>query len=126
MARTVRPAVQIDVVKEDPPDNRILECAVAAGSEFIVTGDKDLLRLARYYSIADMRAMIGPTAGHPQANFANRYWQVATGNRGQHRTWRGLGRVAGMFPSYLHDLRRQGLGDAIPQAVTIESYQEER
>jgi len=59
MARTVRPAVQIDVIKEDPPDNRILECAVAAGSEFIVTGDKDLLPPARYDSIADMRAMIG-------------------------------------------------------------------
>jgi uncharacterized protein len=51
MARTVKPAVQLDVIKEDPPDNRILECAVAAGSDYIVTGDKDLLRLGRYDSI---------------------------------------------------------------------------
>lgn len=51
IARTVHPAVQIDVIKEDPPDNRILECAVAAGADFIVTGDKDLLRLGRYDSI---------------------------------------------------------------------------
>ena len=37
--------------KEDPPDNRILECAVSAGSDFIVTGDKDVLRLGSYDSI---------------------------------------------------------------------------
>jgi predicted nucleic acid-binding protein len=43
--------VQLDVIKEDPDDDRILECAVSAGSEFIVTGDKDLLRLGRYDSI---------------------------------------------------------------------------
>src|SRR5207302_4965442 len=51
MARTVMPAVQLDVIKEDPPDNRILECAVTAGSDYIVTGDKDLLRLGQYDSI---------------------------------------------------------------------------
>jgi predicted nucleic acid-binding protein len=43
--------VTLDIIKEDPPDNRILECAVAAGADFIVTGDKDLLRLGRYDSI---------------------------------------------------------------------------
>jgi putative PIN family toxin of toxin-antitoxin system len=50
-ARVVTPAVQLDVVREDPADNRILECAVAAGSDYIVTGDKDLLRLGTYDSI---------------------------------------------------------------------------
>jgi putative PIN family toxin of toxin-antitoxin system len=40
----VTPTQTLDVVTEDPSDNRILECAVEAGSEFIVTGDKDLLR----------------------------------------------------------------------------------
>jgi len=39
------------VIKEDPPDNRVLECAVSAGSDYIVTGDKDLLRLGRYDAI---------------------------------------------------------------------------
>jgi uncharacterized protein len=43
--------VQLDVIKEDAPDNRILECAVGAGADFIVTGDKDLLRLGSYDSI---------------------------------------------------------------------------
>jgi uncharacterized protein len=51
MARTAKPAIQLDVIKLDPPDNRILECAVAAGSDYIVSGDKDLLRLGSYDSI---------------------------------------------------------------------------
>ena len=50
-ARTVKPAVQIDAIKDDPVDNRILECAVSAGADYIVTGDKDLLRLGSYDSI---------------------------------------------------------------------------
>jgi predicted nucleic acid-binding protein len=29
----------VDVIKTDPSDNRILECAVAAKSDFIVSGD---------------------------------------------------------------------------------------
>ncbi len=40
----VTPSAAIDVIKEDPDDNRILECAVAAKSDFIVSEDKDLLR----------------------------------------------------------------------------------
>jgi len=51
IARTATPAVQLDVIKEDPADNRILECAVAAGSDYIVSGDKDLLRLGQYDGI---------------------------------------------------------------------------
>ena len=51
MARTVTPRVELDVIREDPSDNRILECAVAAGSDYIVSGDKDLLRLGGYDSI---------------------------------------------------------------------------
>jgi predicted nucleic acid-binding protein len=43
--------VELDVIKEDPPDNRILECASTACSDYIVTGDKDLLRLGSYASI---------------------------------------------------------------------------
>jgi putative PIN family toxin of toxin-antitoxin system len=54
MARVVMPAVRLDVVKDDPDDNKVLECASAAGSDFIVTGDKDLLRLGRYDAIRIM------------------------------------------------------------------------
>jgi predicted nucleic acid-binding protein len=47
----VFPAQAIDAVPDDPDDNRILECAVAAGSHFIVTGDKHLLRFGQYDGI---------------------------------------------------------------------------
>jgi putative PIN family toxin of toxin-antitoxin system len=50
MARTVKPTVRLDVIKEDPDDNKILECA-SSSSDFIVSGDKDLLRLGHYDSI---------------------------------------------------------------------------
>jgi len=35
----------------DEPDNRILECAVEAKAEFIVTGDKHLLSLKHFQNI---------------------------------------------------------------------------
>jgi uncharacterized protein len=45
VGHVVTPTQTLDVVKADPDDNRIVECAVAAHSDYIVTGDKDLLRL---------------------------------------------------------------------------------
>jgi putative PIN family toxin of toxin-antitoxin system len=51
VANRVRPAQTLDVIKEDPDDNRILECAVEAGSDYIVTSDKDLLRAREYGQI---------------------------------------------------------------------------
>ena len=44
----VTPTEKLDVVKEDPDDNRILECARAARSDYIVSEDKDLLRLGNF------------------------------------------------------------------------------
>jgi putative PIN family toxin of toxin-antitoxin system len=44
-------------VNDDPDDNRILECAIAAGSDYIVTYDKDLLRLGEYAGIKIVRAV---------------------------------------------------------------------
>ena len=51
----VRPTQTIDAVPEDPNDNRVLECAVAAGSRYIVTGDSALLRLGKYEGIEILR-----------------------------------------------------------------------
>jgi putative PIN family toxin of toxin-antitoxin system len=50
----VKPAKTLDVVKEDPDDNRVLECAEAAGCETIITGDLDLLRLRKHGEIRIM------------------------------------------------------------------------
>lgn len=47
-ARRVSPSQTLNVIKEDEPDNRILECAAEAGSEYIVSCDKDLHRLGQY------------------------------------------------------------------------------
>jgi len=40
MTHSVTPTETLDIIKADPPDNRILECAAAAKSDYIVTGDK--------------------------------------------------------------------------------------
>jgi uncharacterized protein len=40
----VVPAERLDVVKDDPTDNRILECAQAGKSEYLITRDKHLLK----------------------------------------------------------------------------------
>jgi uncharacterized protein len=53
--RRVSSAETLDVVKADPNDNRILECAVAAGSDMIVTGDAHLLQLGAYRGIKIMK-----------------------------------------------------------------------
>jgi putative PIN family toxin of toxin-antitoxin system len=40
ITRRVQPTETIEAIKSDPSDNRILECAAAAQSDYIVTGDK--------------------------------------------------------------------------------------
>ncbi len=47
----VQPSESLDVVHEDEPDNRILECAIAAEADAIVTGDQHLLKLKRFRSV---------------------------------------------------------------------------
>jgi putative PIN family toxin of toxin-antitoxin system len=39
ITRFVQPTESIDVIEADPTDDRILECAVAADAEVIVSGD---------------------------------------------------------------------------------------
>jgi putative PIN family toxin of toxin-antitoxin system len=51
-AAVVNPQVTLDVIEEDDADNRVLECAVAGGASYIVTGDAHLLRLKEYRGIA--------------------------------------------------------------------------
>jgi putative PIN family toxin of toxin-antitoxin system len=48
IARKVSPSRVVDVLKEDPADNRILEGAAEAKSEYIVTGDRGLLSLGNF------------------------------------------------------------------------------
>ena len=45
VATVVEPQLSLHVVKEDPDDNRVLECAIAGKASYIITGDAHLLRL---------------------------------------------------------------------------------
>jgi putative PIN family toxin of toxin-antitoxin system len=55
IAQPVEPVQTLDVIKRDPDDNRVLECAVTAASEVIVTGDTNLLSLKTYAGIRIVR-----------------------------------------------------------------------
>ncbi len=46
----VDPAESLSVIA-DPPDNRVLEAAVAGEADYIVSGDRDLLDLGKYEGI---------------------------------------------------------------------------
>jgi len=48
IADFVNPSATLNVVLEDPEDNRILECAVEVEANCIVSGDSHLLKLRRY------------------------------------------------------------------------------
>jgi putative PIN family toxin of toxin-antitoxin system len=50
-SEVVEPASGIDVVKEDPADNRVLECAIAGRADLIVSGDRHLLRLGSFAGV---------------------------------------------------------------------------
>jgi putative PIN family toxin of toxin-antitoxin system len=52
-ATSVEPEMRLHVL-EDEPDNRILECALAAGAAAIVTEDRHLLDLKSYEDVGIM------------------------------------------------------------------------
>jgi len=54
-ADLVNPKQKISVLDDDP-DNRILECAVEGKADFIVSGDRHLLRLKRFGGTAILGA----------------------------------------------------------------------
>jgi len=55
-SRIVYPKKVINRIKEDPSDNRILECAFEGGAKYIVSGDKHLLAVEKYKSISILTA----------------------------------------------------------------------
>jgi len=46
----------VDVISEDPDDNKVLACAIAAEADFIISGDKHLLKLGKFEDIPIMTA----------------------------------------------------------------------
>ncbi|MBI3587770.1 putative toxin-antitoxin system toxin component, PIN family [Candidatus Micrarchaeota archaeon] len=49
--RTAEPGIVIDVIKEDGDDNRVLECAVASGANYVASWDPHLTRLKEFQGI---------------------------------------------------------------------------
>ena len=47
----VHPHVSLRVITDDPDDDRVLECAVAARAQAIISGDRHLVRLSSFQSI---------------------------------------------------------------------------
>jgi len=47
----VIPEQKLDIIKEDPDDNIILECAIASSSDYILTYDNHLLNLKEFRGI---------------------------------------------------------------------------
>lgn len=47
----VEPSLKIDIIKDDPDDNKILECAKAGKVDYIITNDNHLLKLKTFENI---------------------------------------------------------------------------
>ena len=64
IAKFVKATAKVEVVNEHPADNKFLECALAAKANYIVSGDKHLLKVVSYKKIqvsplSDFLALIG-------------------------------------------------------------------
>lgn len=55
VAEIIVPTITLQVIEEDPADDRVLECAVAGHADLIVSGDRHLRKLRRYHNIPIVR-----------------------------------------------------------------------
>jgi predicted nucleic acid-binding protein len=51
LAQVVEPRDALGVIDDDPDDDRVLECAVEGRADMIVSGDRHLLKLAKYQGV---------------------------------------------------------------------------
>lgn len=47
----VNPTIKINLVKDDPDDNKIIEAAIESNADYVVTNDKHLLKIGQYQKI---------------------------------------------------------------------------
>ena len=50
-ADLIEPKQKVDVIKDDPDDNKVVECAIESSSDYIITYDRHLLKLKEYKGI---------------------------------------------------------------------------
>lgn len=55
ITRRLKPVRTVAVV-DDPDDDKVIECALAGGSDYIITEDNALLRVGQYEGIKILRA----------------------------------------------------------------------
>lgn len=55
MAEVIIPGAAVNAVHADPTDNKVIECAVAAKVDAIISGDSHLLNIKKYRSIPIMK-----------------------------------------------------------------------
>jgi len=57
IATVINPDIPLSVIRNDPSDNKILECAVAVEADYIVTGDRNhLLPINKFRGIKIMNS----------------------------------------------------------------------
>ena len=49
--KLIEPKQRVDAIKDDPDDNKVIECAVESSSDYIITYDRHLLKLKEYKGI---------------------------------------------------------------------------
>jgi uncharacterized protein len=55
VALLIDPTTRLNLIEDDPDDNRVLECAAEGKADMIVSGDRHLLRLERFGEISIVR-----------------------------------------------------------------------
>lgn len=51
ISETVKITEKVNIIKRDPDDNKILECALAGKADLIITSDQDLIKLKMFKGI---------------------------------------------------------------------------
>ncbi len=54
-AKLVEPKQKIEIIKDDPDDNKVVECAIESSSDYIVTYDRHLLKIKEHKGIKIVR-----------------------------------------------------------------------
>ena len=55
ISKIISPKRTLRVIREDPADNRVLECALEGKARYIVSGDRHLLQLKKFGEIEIVR-----------------------------------------------------------------------
>ena len=56
LAKVIKPTTPVSAISADPDDNAVLECAIAARADAIVSGDRHLLSLTHFRKIPILTA----------------------------------------------------------------------